>query len=183
MRFDPGSTETSASTYINEMSEDQIFRVLREFGDVRSADSVARAIVDIRPVKTVADLRQAVENVVPPPYRNAQLARVFQALRIHVNQELKHLREALETAVPRLRSGGRLAVISFHSGEDRIVKHFFREQEKDCVCPPDLPVCACEKTQSLSIITRSPLTPGKEEKEANSRSRSAKLRVAEKIDT
>ena len=180
MRFDPGTADDSAREYVNELSEDQLLRLLEEFGDVRHAHSVVRAIVDHRPLNTVADLRKAVEDAVPPPYRNAQLARVFQAIRIHVNQELEHLEEALETAVSQLRPGGRLAVISFHSGEDRIVKHFFREQEKDCVCPPDLPVCACEKTQSLSIINRSPLTPGKEEKEANSRSRSAKLRVAEK---
>lgn len=181
MRFNPEAGQLSVRDWLKDVSADELTRVLREHGDVRSANQLARSILSAEILESVGDLREAVEDVVPPPYRISQLARVFQALRIHTNRELEALKEGLETAVSRLKPGGRIAVISFHSGEDRIVKKFFRHQAKACICPPDLPVCACDKVQYLSVVTRSPLIPKKEEMEANTRARSAKLRVAEKI--
>lgn len=180
MRFNPDGSAPSAREWINSVDSDRINDTLRRNGEVRASATIAEEICSRRPLTTVGDLRDAVEAVVPPPYRQGELARVFQAIRIEVNDELQHLEDALEQTLDLLEAGGRMAVISFHSLEDRTVKQFFRHEEKSCVCPPELPVCACDKEQTLTVHDRSPITPGKEEIEANSRARSAIMRIATK---
>jgi len=145
---------------------------------------IAREIVRERQkemIRTTRQLSDIVTGVVNPPYQNKSLARVFQALRIAVNRELEQLQEVLPAALELLTVGGRLAVISYHSLEDRLVKRFFQREMKGCICPPKLPQCVCGKTPSLRIITRKPVIPTKSEIERNSRARSARLRVAEKV--
>ena len=133
-------------------------------------------------METTTQLARLVEGVLGPKRGTIHPAtRVFQALRIAVNNELDNLRRGLEVATKFLKSSGRLAVISFHSLEDRIVKQFFVEQSSGCICPPDLPACACGRKNVLRIVTRKPLTAGEAEVRANPRARSAKLRVAEKL--
>jgi 16S rRNA (cytosine1402-N4)-methyltransferase len=135
------------------------------------------------PLETTIQLARLVEHVLGPKRGGGihPATRVFQALRIEVNDELANLRHGLEVATRFLKSGGRLAVISFHSLEDRIVKRFFVEESSGCICPPDLPVCACGRKEVLRIVTRKPVTAGEAEVRANPRARSAKLRVAEKF--
>ncbi|MFP4686638.1 MAG: 16S rRNA (cytosine(1402)-N(4))-methyltransferase RsmH, partial [bacterium] len=180
-RFNAESDTPPAWKLINDSSPAQIKKILRQYGEVRQPAAIVYAIEERKPVKKVSDICEAVEKAVIPPRQKGELARVFQAFRIAVNRELVELESSLETALDLLAEGGRLAVISFHSLEDRIVKHFFREQARDCICPPQLPVCACDKKARCRVVNRSPIIPGKEEIEANPRARSAKLRVAEKI--
>lgn len=129
------------------------------------------------------ELVEVIKSAVPAHYRREKhpARRVFQALRIAVNSELDALEKVLPSAVEVLKSGGRLCVITFHSLEDRIVKHFMKEKSKTCICPPGLPICTCNHQAELKIITRRPIVPGEEECRKNPRSRSAKLRVAEKL--
>jgi 16S rRNA (cytosine1402-N4)-methyltransferase len=165
-----------------EISEIQ--RVLRDYGEERHAHRIARVIVREReraPIDTTGRLREVVESAVPArghPLKS--VARVFQALRILVNDELGALARGLELFVAALRPGGRLVVIAYHSLEDRIVKRTFRELASDCVCPPDFPVCRCDKRSEVDLLTRRPIVPSAREIEANPRARSARLRAAEK---
>ena len=153
----------------------------------QGARRIARGITMARSAGTItssAALAEIVAQAVPPGYRHGPshpATRTFQALRIAVNGELEKLPELLEGAFGALAGGGRLGVISFHSLEDRIVKNFFREKNKDCTCPPEAPICRCEGRRLLTIVTRKPVVPGDEEVRNNPPSRSAKLRVAEKI--
>ncbi len=182
-RFDPDSASPSARELIRDRSPDQLVEQFREYGEVRRAPDIARRIDARRPVETVGDLRACVRALgVPPEVERGELARVFQALRIAVNDELDHLEEGLEAAFGRLVDGGRMAVLAYHSLEDKRVKGFFRRTARDCVCPPDFPVCACEAVQRCRRVTRSPVMPGEEETQQNPRARSARLRVVERCD-
>lgn len=175
-------TDTAAGLLVR-LEREELKKIFREYGEEKLAGPIAAAIVkqrSQRPLQRTSDLRQIVEKVVKGPYRIKSLARIFQALRIAVNEELDALNEFLPAALAALRPGGRLAVISYHSLEDRIVKQFFKRQEKGCTCPPEFPVCACGKQAQVRILTSKPVTPGPEEIAVNSRARSARLRAAEK---
>jgi 16S rRNA (cytosine1402-N4)-methyltransferase len=167
----------SAKEIVNGWSENNLMKILREYGEINTAAKVARGIITARRIKsieTTLDLAAAIE-------AKTLLPQVFQALRIAVNDELSALEEGLASAVKLLRPGGRIGVISFHSLEDRIVKNFFRENTKRCICPPEKLKCDCKHSPLLKIITKKPIKPGKEEIEKNPRSRSALLRIAEKL--
>lgn len=184
MRFDPRQP-TTAADIVNGADERELRKMLYEYGNERNAARIARAIVQrraARRIETTTDLARIVVDVVGPHRGGIHPAtRTFQALRIAVNQELDSLREALPQAVDILARGGRLAVISFHSLEDRIVKEFMRREASECVCPPGLPACVCGREPILRLVNRKPITPTPEEVARNPRARSAKLRVAEKI--
>ena len=185
MRMDRRSILT-ASRLLNTAPEAELERILREYGEVAKSRKLAAAIVTqrvIRPFAMTSDFVSLCDEVLGKS-RPGQLPAPtlpFQALRIAVNDELGELERALPAAVKLLNRGGRIAVISFHSLEDRIVKNFFRDEAASCVCPPGLPVCVCGKVSTLKIITRKALTAGPDELERNRRSACAKLRVAEKI--
>jgi 16S rRNA (cytosine1402-N4)-methyltransferase len=185
MRMDT-SAELSARDLVNEADERELGLIFRRFGEERYARQIARAIVRRRaerPFERTSDLAETIKHAIPTPARFGEghpAKRVFQALRIAVNDELGALEAALPAAVRMLRPGGRLAVISFHSLEDRIVKHYVREQAKVCTCPTDVPICACGREPVLRDLTRRPIRPGSRELERNPRSASAKLRVAVK---
>lgn len=186
MRMDP-SGPLSARELVNTWDEHELATIFRRFGEERYATPIARAIARRRleqPFTRTGELVDTIKQAIPTPARFGEghpAKRVFQALRIAVNDELAQLEQALPAALAMLRPGGRLAVISFHSLEDRIVKRFFAAEAKGCVCPPDFPVCACGKRPSLSILTSRPVRPGARELEDNPRSASAKLRVAVKL--
>ena len=181
MRFSLAQKLT-ASDIVNGYREHDLADVIYRLGEERASRKIARAIVASRPVKTSLDLANLVERVSPRRGRRIHPAtKTFQALRIAVNDELAALEMALEQAVSLLGQGGRLAVISYHSLEDRIVKNFIRRESADCVCPPATPVCQCDHLATLRAVTKSPLSPSEEEPRDNPRSRSAKMRVAERI--
>lgn len=184
MRFDPESGITAAEL-INTLGEQELKGIIKTYGEEKQAARIARAIVRERRtevIRTTTQLRDVVLTIVKPPHQNKSLARVFQALRIAVNDELEQLKSVLPAALPILRSKGRLAVIAYHSLEDRLVKRFFQSQARGaCTCPPDLPTCLCGARPSLVIITPKPVCPEKTEIDANPRARSARLRVAEKL--
>ncbi len=184
MRFDPRLPMTAADI-VNSASEAELRKMLYEYGNERNAARVARAIVkrrEMRTIETTKELSDVVVSVLGPRREGIHSAtKTFQALRIAVNEELESLRDALPQALRILTRGGRLAVISFHSLEDRIVKEFMRYEASTCICPPGLPVCVCGKQATISLVQRKPITPGLEEIGSNPRARSAKLRVAEKI--
>ena len=176
----------TARDVLRAASLEELARIFRVYGEEKRARAIARKIVAEReraPLETTTQLARLVEHVLGPKRGGGihPATRVFQALRIEVNDELANLRRGLEVATRFLKSGGRLAVISFHSLEDRIVKRFFVEESSGCICPPDLPVCACGRKEVLRIVTRKPVTAGEAEVRANPRARSAKLRVAEKF--
>ena len=185
MRMDQ-TAEMTAADFVNELSERELAVVFRRYGEERFARSIAREIVRRRqrePFERTGQLVDAIKAAVPAPARFGDghpAKRVFQALRIAVNDELGQLDEALPAAVEMLRPGGRIAVISFHSLEDRIVKRYLREQERGCVCPPDFPVCACGRDPVVRVVTRKAVRPTARETALNPRAASARLRVAEK---
>jgi 16S rRNA (cytosine1402-N4)-methyltransferase len=181
MRFDPQGG-LSAEQLVNEWPEEDLANVLYEYGDERQSRRIARAIVKARPLSTTAELAEVVSKALGGRKRGFHPAtRSFQALRIAVNQELATIEAALPQAVAALKQGGRLAVISFHSLEDRAVKVFMRRESQDCMCPPEQLVCICGHKAAIKEITRKPVQPGERELEANPRARSARLRVAEKL--
>ncbi len=183
MRFNR-SRELTAEQVVNRYSEEELARVIREYGEERMWRKIARRIVEARklePIRTTTRLAEVVRSVVKGPNVNKTLARVFQAIRIEVNDELNRLRTALNKAFECLDEGGRLAVIAYHSLEDRIVKEFFRYKELDCVCPPEFPQCVCDKVREMRLVTRKPIFPSPQEVAGNPRARSARLRVAEKV--
>jgi 16S rRNA (cytosine1402-N4)-methyltransferase len=169
-----------ASDIIARMSEDELIRVLKEFGQEKNARAIARAINREKPTTTKA-LASIIKRIVGPQRFIKAAARIFQALRIYVNQELDELRNALSGIAPLVVTGGRLAVISYHSLEDRIVKRQFLLDSGKCFCGPQEPVCVCGKRKLLKVITRKPLYPSPEEIERNPRARAARLRYAERI--
>ncbi len=181
MRFGPQFTQTAADL-VNELSERELADLIYKFGEDREARKIARAIVKARPIQTTRQLVAAIESVSPRRGDRVHPAtRTFQALRIAVNEELASIEVVLPQALAALRSGGRLAVISFHSLEDRIVKDFFREQSRDLVNPPYEQIYAVERKATLKEVNRKPLLPSEDEIQNNPRARSAKLRIAEKI--
>jgi len=185
MRMDDRAPLT-AGRLLNQAPEEELARIFREYGEIVQARKLARAAVEMRaahPFGTTRDLVRLCDEVlgVSRPGRLPHPTLVFQALRIAVNDELGQLTAALQNGVGMLKKGGRIAVISFHSLEDRIVKNFFRDESTGCHCPPGLPVCRCGHTASLRIVTRKPVVPGEAEVAANRRAACAKLRAAEKI--
>jgi 16S rRNA (cytosine1402-N4)-methyltransferase len=185
MRMDPTS-EPSAAAIVNTWDERELVTIFRRYGEERYAAPIARAIVRHRetaPFTRTSELVDVIKLAIPTPARFGEghpAKRVFQALRIAVNDELASLEAALPAALRMLRPGGRLAVISFHSLEDRIVKRFIAEQAKGCTCPPDFPVCVCGKQPTLRALTRKPVRPDPAEVDANPRAASARLRGAVK---
>lgn len=180
MRFDPRCGETAADL-INCLPAEKLADILRRYGEEQRAWSIARAIVAQRPLTTTRELATIVERVVRHGGRVHPATRTFQALRIAVNGELEALEETLPQTLNLLAPGGRVAVISFHSLEDRLVKRFMRRESQDCICPPDIPVCVCDHKASLQIVTDKPVRPSEEEVRHNPRSRSAKLRIASRL--
>jgi len=187
MRFD-ASRGVSAAELLATLDATELTALFRRFGEEPHAPRIARAIVEARrvaPITTAEELAALIERVAPrgaPGRRRIHPAtRVFQALRIAVNEELDALGEALAVAVDLLRPGGRLVVLSYHSLEDRIVKRFLDAERKGCICPPSVPVCVCGRTPRLRLVTRPSLTPTDAEIAANPRARSARLRAAERI--
>ncbi len=183
MRMDVSGAR-SARDVVNESSERELAEIFRRYGEERFSRQIARAIVRRRaerPFERTADLVEVVRAAIPAPRRFGDghpAKRVFQALRIVVNEELESLEEALPVALRLLRPGGRVAVISFHSLEDRIVKRFFAAQARGCTCPPDLPICVCGKKPTLRLVTRRAVRPSPAETAENPRAASARLRVA-----
>lgn len=183
MRLDPDADGPTAWDIVNTWEADDIANVIFQYGDERRSRKIARFIVDRRPIETNLELASVVEAAVGGR-RGARIhpaTKTFQAIRIAVNDELGALRTALSDAVELTRPGGRIAVIAFHSLEDRIVKQFFHQEARDCICPASFPVCNCDHKSTLRRVTRGGITPGDEEQQENPRSRSARLRVAERI--
>ena len=180
MRFDPDQG-LRASDLVNEMSEDEMTMMFRKYGEVRQSNRLTRAIIAERPINNTSELVQIIEKNIKRSKRIHPATQVFQALRIAVNDELGELERGLQAAVQLLRYGGRLSVISFHSLEDRLVKNYFRDQSRDCICPADQPICTCDHKAQLNVVTRKIVRPSENEMAKNPRSRSARLRVAEKI--
>jgi 16S rRNA (cytosine1402-N4)-methyltransferase len=179
-----GGTGPTAADLLERAEWEELVRILRDYGEERRARAVARAIVRRReqdPLRTTAQLSRLVQDVIGGRERRIHPAtRTFQALRIAVNDELGQLERFLEPAIRSLKTGGRIAVISFHSLEDRIVKHTLRRLAGRCTCPPDFPVCRCNPQRVVEVLTRSPVRPDEEEIGRNPRARSARLRAAQK---
>lgn len=181
------SQQFSAWDVVNTYSEDELHRIIKEYGEERWAKRIAKFIVEFRkdkPVETTGELVDIIKRAIPKGAREEgshPAKRTFQAIRIEVNDELGVLSRTISVAANHLKKGGRLGIISFHSLEDRIVKEQFRYLASDCICPPELPFCQCDKVSEVKILTRKPVTATKEELEANSRSKSAKFRAVEKI--
>ena len=180
MRFSPDSP-VSADDLVNQRSEAELAEIIFKFGEDRNGRRIARAIVKARPLHTTKQLAAVVAGASGERGHLHPATRTFQALRIAVNEELTSIEAALPQAVKALRSGGRLAIISFHSLEDRIVKDYINLESSDCVCPPRQPICTCGHKAIIKKITSKPIVPTEAEIEENSRARSAKLRIAEKI--
>jgi 16S rRNA (cytosine1402-N4)-methyltransferase len=180
MRFDTSRGSTAADL-INAMPEEGIADILWRYGNVRESRRYARAIVRERPIDSTIQLAELVKKESRARGKIHPATLIFQALRIAVNDELETLKEGLAAAIDVLKVGGRLAVISFHSLEDRIVKHFIREQSQDCVCPPEFPVCICDARPLVRAVHRKVIRPTEAEVQSNPRSRSARMRVAEKV--
>jgi 16S rRNA (cytosine1402-N4)-methyltransferase len=180
MRFDPTNPLTAAQI-VNEWPEEELANVIYRYGEEPASRRIARAIVQSRPITGTGNLAAVIERVQPRRGPHHPATQTFQALRIAVNGELDAVEQTLPVAVQALGPGGRLAVISFHSLEDRIVKEFFRLESRDCICPPKQPICTCGHKASIKEINRRPITPTEEEINQNPRARSAKLRVAEKL--
>lgn len=183
MRFSAENPLT-ARTVVNEYDEQRLASIIRTYGEERFAPRIARRIVESRPVETTTELAGIVSSAIPRRFHPKKIhpaTRTFQAIRMEVNHELESLREFLPKAASLLGPGGVLAVISFHSLEDRIAKLAFRRYENPCTCDPRAPICTCGKTPTARVLTRKPVTPGEDEIASNPRSRSAKLRAIEKL--
>lgn len=179
--------KTTAADLLTTLSDRELQHIIKKYGEERFSKRVVRAIRKAQgeaSIKTTSQLSQILSNTIPHthPHRINPSTRTFQALRIAVNNELEHLDQALRDSLDVLNKAGRILAISFHSLEDRIVKHFFKEQEKGCICPPKIPLCVCGKKSALKILTRKPVRPSARELAANPRASSGKLRAAERID-
>ena len=186
MRMDQRNTQTAADI-VNTYSEFDLYRIIRDYGEDKFAKNIAKHIMRARETKrieTTGELTEIIKEAVPAKVRAVgghPSKKTFQAIRIELNQELEVLNNSIDTMIDLLKPGGRLAVITFHSLEDRIVKIRFRNNENPCTCPPDFPVCVCGKVSKGRVITRKPVVPSEEEIEGNKRSKSSKLRVFERI--
>ena len=181
MRFNPKQKITAADI-VNYYSEIDLAQLIRRYGEEPHSFRIARRIVQSRPINTTTQLAAIVEDAVGGRRGRIHPAtRTFQALRIAVNEELEHLEQTLDKAIDLLGIGGRLVVISYHSLEDRIVKHFMQRESRDCICPPSIPVCQCKHTASFRLINKKVITPSEAELRENPRSRSARMRIAERI--
>ncbi|MBQ3301666.1 MAG: 16S rRNA (cytosine(1402)-N(4))-methyltransferase RsmH [Coriobacteriales bacterium] len=187
MRMDPGTQSITAAQIIATYTETDLARILRDWGEEKWASRIAQFIVQARakePIETTFQLVDIIKAAIPASARRAgghPAKQSFQALRIEVNQEMAVLERGLEAAIRWLAPGGRLVVMSYHSLEDRITKEAFQKMSRGCTCPPDLPVCVCGNKPILKVITRKPLLPSPEELERNPRSKSVKLRIAQKL--
>ena len=188
MRMNPGKHTQTAAEVINTYNEADLARIIRVYGDEKFASRIAKEVCRRRakaPIETTFELVDAIKAAIPAAARRSgghPARKTFQALRIEVNHELEVLERGLEAAIRWANPGGRICVISYHSLEDRIVKHLFGEHSKGCTCPPDLPVCVCGNVPIIRVKTRKPLVAGEEELERNPRARSAKTRVAVKLE-
>ena len=183
MRMDNRAAR-SAYNVINDYSADELKKVIYDFGEERFAPKIVAGIINARPIQTTGELVEVIKKSLPSFARKEEwssVKRVFQAVRIEVNKELDVIAPTIEAAVNRMNKGGRIVIITFHSLEDRIVKQTFNSLASGCTCPKDFPVCVCGNQPKIKIITKKPILPSDEELAVNSRSKSAKLRVAEKI--
>ena len=177
--------QLTAHEIANTFSEEKLCEIFKKYGEERRYRAISRVIIREREknvIETTTDLREIISVVLPYQNRVKSLSRIFQAFRIAVNAELENLKAALESGLDYLTTGGRLVVISYHSLEDRIVKNFFKQESRRCVCPPDLPICVCGEPGRLKILTKRSIQPSKEEVQRNPRSRSARLRTAEMLE-
>ncbi len=185
MRMDRQSGFT-AEDVVNDYAEEKLFRILRDYGEERFAGAIARNIVRAREqsrITTCGELADIVEESIPVKFRSPACARqTFQAIRIEVNGELTGLRECIKGLARSLKTGGRICILTFHSLEDRIVKETFRELQSPCTCPKELPVCVCGKKKEVELVNKKPIVASQEEQRENTRSKCAKLRIAQKID-
>lgn len=185
MRMDQRASRTAADL-LNTYEEDELCRILRDYGEERFARRIAKNIVQERekkPFETAGELVEVIRKSIPMKLQaegGHPAKRTFQALRIELNQELAVLEHSIDAMITRLKPGGRLSIITFHSLEDRIVKNRFRENERPCICPPEFPVCVCGRVSKGRVVTRKPVVPSGEELEENTRAKSAKLRVFER---
>ena len=185
MRMDQRQKMT-AKDIVNDYSEAELYRVIRDYGEDRFAKNIAKHIVAERgkgPIETTEQLNEIIRHAIPMKIRKAAghpSKRTFQAIRIELNHELDVLKDSLDDMIDMLNPGGRICIITFHSLEDRIVKSSFRKNENPCICPSHFPVCVCGRTSKGKVVTRKPILPSKEEMESNSRSKSAKLRILER---
>ena len=185
MRMDQRQTKT-AKDIVNDYSEMELYHIIRNYGEYKFAKNIAKHIVQARqkaPIETTGQLIEVIKAAIPKKVRATgghPAKKTFQAIRIELNHELDVLKNNLEDMIDLLNDEGRIAIITFHSLEDRIVKNIFRTSERPCICPPEFPVCVCGRVSKGKVITRKPIVPGKEELEENSRSKSAKLRVFER---
>lgn len=186
MRMDQRKPMTAADI-VNAYSEEKLYRVIRDYGEDKFAKNIAKHIVRKRqekPIETTGELVEAIKTAIPARVRATgghPAKQTFQAIRIELNGELEVLESSIDRMIERLNPKGRLAVITFHSLEDRIVKHKFRENEQPCICPPDFPVCVCGRVSKGRVITRKPIIPTEEEEKENNRAKSSKLRVFERV--
>ena len=181
MRFSINQTLT-AQDVLNTFSESEISDILYQYGEERQSRKIAKLIIENRPLSNADELSDLIKkNIRQTNYKINPSTKTFQALRIYINEELNSLSQALEQSLEILGVGGRMAVISYHSLEDRIVKNFFKKESKYCICPPNITECDCEHFPKLKIVTKKPVSPSQSEIDANKRSRSAKLRVVERI--
>lgn len=185
MRMDTRQMIT-ASDVVNNYSENKLYRIIRDYGEDRFAKNIAKHIVMARkkkPLTTTGELSEIVKKSIPMKFQakgGHPAKKTFQAIRIEVNNELKVLKDSIDTMIEHLNLGGRICIITFHSLEDRIVKTKFRENENPCICPPDFPVCVCGKVSKGKVITRKPIIPSEEEIVNNKRAKSSKLRIFER---
>ena len=185
MRMDQRQTQT-AGDIVNGYEEKELYRIIRDYGEDKFAKNIAKHIVaarQVKPITTTGELTEIIRESIPMKMQvksGHPAKRTFQAIRIELNHELDVLKNNLEDMIDLLNDEGRIAIITFHSLEDRIVKNIFRTSERPCICPPEFPVCVCGRVSKGKVITRKPIVPGKEELEENSRSKSAKLRVFER---
>ena len=185
MRMDRREDRTAADL-VNECTEQELFRIIRDYGEDRFAKNIAKHIVkarERRPIRTTGELADIIRGAIPMKIQvtgGHPAMRTFQALRIALNRELQVLEDSIDEMIGLLNPGGRLCIITFHSLEDRIVKNGFRRNESPCTCPPGFPVCVCGKKSTGTVITKKPILPTKEEEKENPRSRSAKLRIFER---
>jgi len=174
----------TAADFINQLSEKEIADIIFQYGEEKNSRKIAKKIFEKRKqkeIRTTGELKQIIAELTPERYLTKTLSRVFQALRIYVNDELEVLKQFLSNSLKTLNEGGRLVIISYHSLEDRIVKEFFKFESLDCICPKGAPICTCGKIPSLKILTKKPVVPSAVEIKINNRARSAKLRAAEKL--